>query len=373
MKAGRTPIALKDELIRQRETKIDYRSSTQMIDMTDGRLKFSAGPAENALPITSTGQQQIATYTGIPFEYYKRMRENAPELLDHSVNTWMRQKDENRMVRTLDGNVRAFLSDRYLRIDNLEVFDAVLPILSEMQDADIVSCEVTPSRMYIKLVNPRIEQEVDVGDVVQAGIVISNSEIGLGSIRVEPLVYRLVCKNGAIASDYSQRKNHIWRGYDDNDPINDILSDETKQLDDMVFLRKVTETARAVVDMDVFSKIVDEIRRSKGMPINSSVARECVELTARKFIGIKEADRELILQRWNREEEYTVYGMGNAITRYSQQVSDYDHATELERIGMRVLTMTPDNYRDYERLSEEGPHTFATPKRPRSTRKLAMQ
>ena len=38
------------------------------------------------------------------------------------------------------------------------------------------SCQLTESRMYIKVVNTRLEAEVVPGDIVQSGIIISNSE-----------------------------------------------------------------------------------------------------------------------------------------------------------------------------------------------------
>ncbi len=89
------------------------------------------------------------------------------------------------------------MSDRFLRLDNFELAQAVLPVLGEMgEGVQIVSSEMTQTRMYIKAINRRLELEVNKGDVVQAGICISNSEVGLGSLKVEPLVYRLVCLNG---------------------------------------------------------------------------------------------------------------------------------------------------------------------------------
>lgn len=39
-----------------------------------------------------------------------------------------------------------------------------------------------------------MKPEIVPGDIVQAGFVVSNSEIGLGALKVEPLVYRLICK-----------------------------------------------------------------------------------------------------------------------------------------------------------------------------------
>lgn len=70
------------------------------------------------------------------------------------------------MIRILDGNVRAFLSYRYRRLDNLELCAAVLPVIQEMNGANIESCEVTPAHLYLKVVNRRLKTEVRVGDVV---------------------------------------------------------------------------------------------------------------------------------------------------------------------------------------------------------------
>ena len=35
----------------------------------------------------------------------------------------------------------------------------------------------------------------------------------------------------------------------------------------------------------------------------------------------------------------TLYGLANAVTRFSQDVESYDRATKLEEIGYKVLTM----------------------------------
>lgn len=68
----------------------------------------------------------------------------------------------------------------------------------------------TDTRMYIKVVNERIQTEVVPGDIVQAGILISNSEVGMGSVSVKPLIYRLVCTNGMVA-DVGVGKRHVGR------------------------------------------------------------------------------------------------------------------------------------------------------------------
>lgn len=107
------------------------------------------------------------------------MQDEDPALLSSNVNSWLKKSDAQRMLRVLDGRARAFLSKRYLRIDHLQIAATVLPIIGGIKEARVESCQITDNRMYIKVVNPRLQQEVRPGDVVQSGIIISNSEIKL--------------------------------------------------------------------------------------------------------------------------------------------------------------------------------------------------
>ena len=83
---------------------------------------------------------------------------------------------------------RALLSDRYRRIDNMEIASAVLPLFAGQADMQVMSCEVTENRMYLKIVNKRLEMDVVPGDTVQGGVIISNSVVGLGAVSVQPLL-----------------------------------------------------------------------------------------------------------------------------------------------------------------------------------------
>ena len=61
------------------------------------------------------------------------------------------------------------MSNRYRRIDNIDIAGVTLPILGGLPDIRFESCQITESRMYIKAVNPRLQAEVSPGDIVQAG------------------------------------------------------------------------------------------------------------------------------------------------------------------------------------------------------------
>lgn len=189
MKSGISLVEMAQEIQRQNDLKADY-----MLDTRSLRLEpFGGGLYLNAydqsgdyavepLEVNAIAHRQIGTHLKIPAAYYDKMLEEYPELLAQNVNAWFQREPAVRMVRTIDGTARAFLSNRYRRIDNLDIAGIVLPVLQEMEGMHFESCQLTDSRMYIKVVNTRLEAEVVPGDIVQSGIIISNSEVGLGSV-----------------------------------------------------------------------------------------------------------------------------------------------------------------------------------------------
>ena len=135
MKQGiRTIEKLYDELDRQREARTDLIANTKnlMVNSTRGTSLISVATDNDVLSyaVSEVAHRQIAERLNIPYKYYERMRLDYPELLDQNINGWLARTPEKRMLRTLDGKLRAFLSDRYRRCDNLELVDHVLPVLA---------------------------------------------------------------------------------------------------------------------------------------------------------------------------------------------------------------------------------------------------
>ena len=347
MKQGRTLVELGRELERQRNARKDFLADTRSLELTtdeqSAKLTVFVEDKANEFTVTDLAHQQMASRLQIPFRYYQKMQKEYPILLDENVNSWFQRTPERRMVRVMDGKVRAFLSDRYRRLDNLELCSAVLPIIQEMKGAEIASCEVTDSHMYIKVINKKMKAEVSVGDVVQAGFVISNSEVGLGSLKVEPLIFRLVCKNGMIVKDYTQKKYHVGRQVETDEAAYEIYSDETLAQDDKAFFMKVQDTVRCAVDEAKFMFTVDKMREAMQIPLEHDPV-QTVEILADKFL-LNQSERGDILRQLFMGRDNSRYGLLNAVTAASQIVGSYERATDLERIGGEILAMPiPRNF-----------------------------
>ena len=325
MKQGKTLQALGEELQRQRAVRKDFLADTRSLQMTTNGnaslLYMTVGKEQKEFKVGELAHQQIASRLQIPYRYYQKMQREFPDLLDENVNGWFDQNPERRMIRTLDGHIRAFLSDRYRRLDNLELCAAVLPVIQDMKGASIESCDVT-----------------EIGDVVQAGFVISNSEVGLGSLRVEPLVFRLVCKNGLICKDYSQKRYHVRRqAMASGEDAYELYSDETLRQDDKAFFMKVQDTVRCAVDEAKFMLTVDAMKRAMHIPLEHDPVKE-VEVLADRF-PLNQGERGNILRQLFLGKDLSRYGLVNAVTAASKFCDSYERATDLERMGGELLAL----------------------------------
>lgn len=342
MKQGKTLNELAKELERQRLARKDFIADTaglEVVTDSNGVTKVMMGFTDisGEFVISDIAHQQIATRLQIPFRYYQKMRLEYPELLDKNINSWFARTNEKRMLRTLDNRLRAFLSDRYRRLDNLELAEAVLPILNEIKGLEIISSEITETHMYIKVINKKLKAEVGENDIVQAGMVISNSEVGLGSLKVEPLVYRLVCKNGLIVKDYTQKKYHVGKQVDSEESAYEIYRDETLAADDKAFFMKVQDTVRCAVDETKFLLSVNKLIAVKSEHTGDNPIKT-VELLADKYV-LNQNERGSILRHFIMGGDDSRFGLVNAVTRASQDIEDYNRATELERLGGELLAL----------------------------------
>lgn len=340
MKTGRTLMELAQELERQRGAKKDIVADTRHISLdqtSDNGFALAVG--DDSFGITDHTHQQIGHRLNIPRRFYTMLQESHPDILQHNVNELMHRSQERRMVRTLDGTARAFLSDRYRRIDNDSVLEAALPALYDLgEGVEINSSQVTDRRLYVKASFATVEGEVAKGDIVRAGVVISNSEIGAGSVKVEQFIYRLVCTNGMIVGK-SLSQHHVGSRAADSELVA-VLTSETLQADDKAFMMKIRDVVKASASRDVFEKQLAAMREATEGPQLANPIKAVEVLASQKNFTVDEQNG--VLKHLLTDGDLSRWGMLNAVTRTAEDVDSYDRATELERAGGELLEL-PQN------------------------------
>ena len=185
MKQGMTIEELLTEVQRQSSAKKDYVASTQhdvrLVPM-DG---FPNGVAVvlqkgqdleiatdddaethllERLEVTEHAHRQIAGRLSIPWKFYHRMLEDHTDIVIDAVNKLFEREPGTRLLRTMDNKLRAFLSNRYKRIDNDQVLGAALPaIVKGDLETTLLSCQVTDRNLYVKVLLTGEEMKQEIG------------------------------------------------------------------------------------------------------------------------------------------------------------------------------------------------------------------
>ena len=352
------------EIERRSKAKEDLVASTakcELVPLQGGGVGMVVGD-DKKYGINKVGHDQIAETVDIPTKYYHRMLRDQPGMLANDVNTWFKANPQKRLIRTLDNQVRAVRSDSF-RTD-LEYEDlaaGVLPVLMKL-DVAIMSYQLTDTRMYIKVVDKEVERKLAAvggkfGDgahnivrCLSPAITISDSEVGHGSASVLAGVYDSFCSNLATFGERSVRKYHmgtrhsIAAGTDYS-----VLSEDTRKKTTVATIAQIRDVVEAAFDRKKFGDLCDRIAETA----EEKIAREAdlvevVKLTGRK-VGYTEEEGKGILRHLADGGDLSRFGLYNAVTRYSQDVEDYDRATEFERIGAKVIELPK---KDWKVLSE---------------------
>jgi len=365
MKHGQSLQELAAELERQVESRKDYapkQGALAMETMAFGEYDVPAlaGLNGRTMPLTNHAHGQVAANLGIPKTYYDRMATEAPGLLCKNVNVWLgRDAEKRRMIRALDGNVRAWLSDRYRPLDNYDLMRTALPALTEAK-AQIVSSAVTETRLYLKAIFPELSEPAPAGMVYGVGhgnverrniaaVIIQNSEVGASTLRVEAGFFSTWCTNLAILSDAGMRKYHIGRSaVAELDNAVELFTTETKEQDDKAFWMKVRDVIAASCNRETFVAQMAKVAEIAENKIVSDNLPAVIEVTAKKF-GLQEGVKNAVLKHLIQAADLSQYGLLNAVTRASADVEDYDAATELEHLGGRILELPKQ---DWQQISQ---------------------
>ena len=349
MKQGKTDIrelaaAIQDEA----NNKKDYVTPSQRLNIKangDLKVEMKSEAGDNLeFPLTPIASRQIGEKIGIPAKYFDRMMKDAPDLLATNANHWLEKEPKDVMIRTLFGKARAILSNKYQRIDNVDIATDILPVLLEQSKngLEIASCEVTDKKLYIKAVMHSLQREVKKGDIVEAGLWITNSEIGFGQFEVAPFIHRLVCLNGMKVNDAKFGKRHIGTRADVNDTTYSILSNETLKADDKAFMLKALDVVQAAFNEKIFDGYVDKLRDTTEREITGSVVK-AVEVLG-NTTGLLQGEQDGILSKLISGADLTQYGLVQAVTAYSQDVDSYDRASELEELGGKLVDLSPSEW-----------------------------
>jgi hypothetical protein len=231
-------------------------------------------------------------------------------------------------------DVRAVTSERYAALDNDVLLDVVSDVLQRtgFYDDARVRATATGPHTVMRVTVPSEGVAVKRDDVLEWGIDIGNSELGLRSVQITPVTYRLICTNGMRAwrSDAAMRMRHI------GDP--ERLREHLRDAVPIAFAEARGDIARWQRSINVLiDNALDEIEGLRGFGLSTgevqAVARELAvdtkQLSASSTI-------EVITDAL--KTSTTAFDVANAITSVARGRTDTAARLTMEEVGHRYLS-----------------------------------
>ena len=283
--------------------------------------------------LTDHSLNQLCGKLEIGTQYLRKCLPVSQELVAHNLNFWINNsKKKELMLRTYDtapiNEARAICSNRYKRIDNDVVANHSLNKLMDL-GLDIKYSHYDRDTLNITAVNPKLEGEVTKGDVVQSGVTITNSEIGSGSLIIQPFIYRLVCTNGMVAPRYLNRfySRHVGK----------IVIDPSNDDQYVTIIDKMQKQIDLISSNDVWNESFEGLVKATKQSINS---HQIVELAKRH--GVSESERAQIFERLNHYvgDTFTTtkYDLANAVTNIANdEEKSNERARKLQELGGLII------------------------------------
>lgn len=348
--------------------KLDIVAPVSTLSVVGGNIVISGAAAElTEEGVTTT--DGIYTPTGIAIDglsakleippgYLGKMYRRNMDLFDQNVNSWLQHSDfagKQYLVRCLtndqgNGVARAFLSDSYKAIDNLDVLMTALEgIAAAGVKVEIIQADLTDRRMYVKMVSEEIQALAPAllegyrspfsglsgtdNPLVFAGFVISNSEVGQGAFSITPLIEVLVCKNGMTVKKEAIRAQHLG-GKLDSGEINWSTATLAKNLD---LIKSMTaDTVRTVLSQDWLDAKIKQITADATYDLPDPATTITKVTAALRYTETQTAD---ILRMFTKSGQTTTGGVMQAVTASAQNQADADVAADMEGDALEALRL----------------------------------
>jgi hypothetical protein len=310
----------RDHLIESNQLSVNTRDNTTYLNVP--------GKIGESYVLNDTARAQLATRLEIPYRYAEKLRMEEPRLLDQNLNTLFRRSNEKRLIRTLGPQCRAVLSPNYRILDNYAFLGTVLPMLAQMPDAKLNEAYLTETHLHISLVFQSAQGYVKPGDPVRYGIMLANSEVGMGSLSVWSFIHRLVCSNGLVVTEAdgpSVRRVHIGKR----------MEDLTKLPSDREVWLEYGDVVRATADNKRLPQILHRLQLAAQSPVMGA-PEDAVEKLAKKFQLTKD-EGERVLSRYIAGNDLSTWGLVNAITEAAKDAESVQRRVEMQTIGGRLL------------------------------------
>ncbi len=321
---------------------------------------------------TANADAQLGGLFGIPVGYTRKLRANNIDLFDININDWAGHADyadKKVLLRTLwganpedpetNGIIRAVVSDRFGgATDN---FDTVVSVLDGIREGGLAADQVqikgdlTDDRMFITVRTPEIHgyahkllagyrspygngqgtghggTDAENLPIVEAGLIIKNSETGNGALSITPRLVVRVCSNGLTMTTDAMRRVHLGSKLEEGAIV---WSDSTRRAANELAKKQAADAVKSFLSVDYVTSAIAKLEAESDTPVTDVV--KTIEVVAKEH-RYTEDEAKSVLDFFIDGGQRTAGGVMQAITAAVQQIEDAERAFEVEATAIDAM------------------------------------
>jgi hypothetical protein len=290
---------------------------------------------------------QICERIGLPLSFAKDLhsadavdrgtvvRDNAwrRNLLETNFRELLRHGPERHLIRSISGEARAVLSDRYRRLDSRPLLDAFIGACGEFGAVPYEGL-ATELSAAVRAIVPTVFEPVT-GEFLVLGLSWQNSDFGTRAYSMSAFTLRLVCLNGMVGANELKQVHLGGRLPDDIS-----FSARTYELDTKTMVSATADVVRSALDTRVIERKLDVVRRAHSEEVDWTsawrrVARDLGKAEQKTLRDTFEGQDVI-----NLPPGKTTWRLSNALSWMAHQADSDERRLDLERLAGAVLPET---------------------------------
>lgn len=278
---------------------------------------------------------QLGYRLGIPAPYLRELSTGQPWerklcttiLNEHSLGT----ERSRVLIRTVAGQVRGVLSDRYRRLNSEKILSA---FIKEAQNLGAVMADayMSDTKVWVEtlLPNPFIVSTVEGDVVIYMGVRLSTSDYGDGALDIRSYLLNGACLNGMVRTT-EMKKVHLGSKLEENI----MLSDRTYALDTMTTVSAVVDLTRGLYGEQNLFLLRQEIEMANRQKVDFETELKRL-MKAGLMKGEVEGVREVLIRHDPTDGllgGQTLWNLTQAMTAFARDMVDPERRRTLHEIA----------------------------------------
>ena len=327
---------------------IDHVSKLQPTDRIVKVEKLSFELEDHVIQVTIPGKeditetvhhnalQQASEKAGIPWKFAGMLQARGDwgiELLASNLNELLGHNKDRALTRSVNGQMRGFLSDRYKRLDSRPLVDSFAKSCAAV-GALPYEGYVTDTKVGLQAIIPRVYEPIP-NEIMAYGVNFENSDFGNGALDISFFMLRLVCLNGMIGES-SLRKVHLGRRLDDDLDY----SKKTHELDQKTIVSAVGDMVRGQLGEGRIDKMQAFIKASFDNKLDDKKRESTMEVL-KQYLNKGEVDK--MMKKFNEPDVEllppgnNMWRMSNALSWLAGEQEDAERTLEMQRLAGKLL------------------------------------